>query len=182
MLCDECHENEAVVFYTEIINGERKEQHLCEECASEYTNFNLKSTLNNKEVSLGGLLSSILSNYYSNQPVKEESKAEMITCDHCGMTYEAFLQGGKFGCAYCYQSFGKQLEKSFRQLHGATTHVGKRPKGFVSKTDKIISGMSELERLSIQLQDAVEKEEFEEAVKLRDRIRDLRQKEESTNA
>ena len=42
--------------------------------------------------------------------------------------------------------------------------------------------MSELERLSIQLQDAVEKEEFEEAVKLRDRIRDLRQKEESTNA
>ena len=24
MLCDGCHENEAVVFYTEIINGEKK--------------------------------------------------------------------------------------------------------------------------------------------------------------
>ena len=29
MLCDGCHENEAVVFYTEIINGEKKELHLC---------------------------------------------------------------------------------------------------------------------------------------------------------
>ena len=26
MLCDGCHENEAVVFYTEIINGEKKEK------------------------------------------------------------------------------------------------------------------------------------------------------------
>ena len=29
MLCDGCHENEAVVFYKEIINCEKKEQHLC---------------------------------------------------------------------------------------------------------------------------------------------------------
>ena len=28
MLCDGCHENQAVVFYTEIINGEKKELHL----------------------------------------------------------------------------------------------------------------------------------------------------------
>lgn len=182
MLCDKCKKREATIYYTEIFNGERKEQHLCEECASEYTKFSLRAGANNKEISLGGLLSSILSNYYSNQPVKEESKAEMITCDHCGMTYESFLQGGKFGCAYCYRSFAKQLEKSFRQIHGSTTHIGKRPIGFVSKTDKIISEMTEIERLSIKLQDAVEKEEFEEAVKLRDHIRELRKKEESTNA
>ena len=34
MLCDECHENEAVVFYTEIINGEKKEHHWFEACAA----------------------------------------------------------------------------------------------------------------------------------------------------
>lgn len=182
MLCDKCKKREATIYYTEIVDGEKKEQHLCDQCASEFVEFELASSLGERERSIGGLLSSILSNYYSNQPVKEESKAEMITCEHCGMTYESFLQEGKFGCAYCYQAFGKQLEKSFRQIHGAANHIGKRPLGFVSQTDKIISGMSELDRLSIQLQDAVEKEEFEEAVKLRDRIRDLRQKEESTNA
>lgn len=37
MLCDGCHENEAVVFYTEIINGEKKELHLCEACAAKET-------------------------------------------------------------------------------------------------------------------------------------------------
>ncbi len=182
MLCDKCKKNEATIYYTEIVSGEKTELHYCEECAAESTNFNFKYTGNNKEISLGDLLSSILGNYYSNPPVKEESKAAVIQCSQCGMTYDAFLQGGRFGCAGCYASFGKQLEKSLRQIHGASSHVGKRPKGFVSKTDKILSDLSEVERLSIQLQDAVEKEEFEQAAKLRDAIRTLREKEESTNA
>ena len=29
MLCDGCHENEAVVFYTEIINGEKRRNSIC---------------------------------------------------------------------------------------------------------------------------------------------------------
>ena len=33
MLCDKCKKNEAKIYYTEIINGEKKEQHLCEDCA-----------------------------------------------------------------------------------------------------------------------------------------------------
>ena len=37
MLCDECHENEAVVFYTEIINCEKKEHPLCEAGAAQET-------------------------------------------------------------------------------------------------------------------------------------------------
>ena len=37
MLCDGCHENEAVVFYKEIINGDKKEQHFCEACAAKET-------------------------------------------------------------------------------------------------------------------------------------------------
>lgn len=183
MVCDKCKKREATIYYTEIINGEKTEQHLCEECASEFTNFQLQSALGgSKEVSLGGLLSSILGNYYSNQPVKEESKAAMLKCESCGMTYDAFLQGGKFGCAKCYETFGKQIEKSFRQIQGASSHLGKRPIGFMSKTDQIVKELSMVDRLSIKLQDAIEKEEFEEAARLRDMIRELKQKEESTNA
>ena len=37
MLCDGCHENEAVVFYTEIINVEKKEQQFFEAGAANET-------------------------------------------------------------------------------------------------------------------------------------------------
>ena len=33
MLCENCGNHEANVRYTEIINGEKKEMHLCEECS-----------------------------------------------------------------------------------------------------------------------------------------------------
>ena len=39
MLCSICHKNEAVICYTEIINGIKKEQYLCPECAAKYTAF-----------------------------------------------------------------------------------------------------------------------------------------------
>lgn len=182
MLCDKCKKRQATIYYTEIIRGMKRERHLCEKCALEYTSFDFKSEDGSEELSLGGLLSSILGNYYkSSQTVKEEGREAVIQCERCGMTYDAFLQGGKFGCAQCYANFGKQLEKSFRQIHGATSHVGKRPKGFVSQTDKIVNDLSEVDRLSIRLQDAIEKEEFETAAALRDQIRALKAKEESQN-
>lgn len=180
MLCDKCKKRQATIYYTEIVNGKKREQHLCEECATECSEFQTLS--GKKELTLGNLLSCILSNYSAENPKSKEAEVEtVIQCERCGMTYDAFLQGGKFGCAQCYSSFGKQLEKSFRQLHGATSHVGKRPKGFISQMDKIVNDLSEVDRLSIRLQDAIEKEEFERAAELRDQIRALKAKEESRN-
>lgn len=182
MLCDKCKKREAKIYYTEIVDGEKREQHLCEECASEYTKFQIKSALGNKDMSLGGIFSSILDNYYNSPVVKEETTKPVMQCEVCGMTYETFVQEGRFGCANCYTKFGKQLEKNFRQIQGAASHIGKKPKGFISDTDRIINDLTEVDRLSIQLQDAVEKEEFEEAARIRDQIKELRKKEESRNA
>ena len=45
MLCQNCNKNEATVKYTEIINGEKREVMLCEECSRElgigHMNFNM---------------------------------------------------------------------------------------------------------------------------------------------
>ena len=180
MLCDKCKKRKATIYYTEIVNGEKKEQHLCESCAAEYGEF--QSFVSGKQLSLSNLLSNILSNYSADDPKpKEDEVKAVIQCERCGMTYDAFLQGEKFGCAQCYTSFGKQLEKSFRQLHGAVSHVGKKPIGFLSQMDKIVNDLSEVDILSIRLQDAIEKEEFESAALLRDQIRALKAKEESHN-
>lgn len=173
MLCDRCQKREARIYYTEIFNGEKKEQHLCEECASECTSFHMESAGLNKEISLGGLFSSIFGNYKEESQTREEKKPT-LQCKTCGMTYEEFLQEGKFGCADCYQSFGVILDRSLKQIHGADVHTGKRPRGFKDREKQIINQVTPLEKLTIRLQEAIEKEEFEEAARLRDEIRELK--------
>lgn len=192
MLCDRCKKREAKIYYTEVVNGEMKEQHLCEECAAECTRFHMNSTFINKDLSVGDILSSILGKYCNNSSAKgdvntesdaeaaskDKSKEPLLKCDKCQMTYEQFLQEGKFGCAECYHSFRKILIRSLKNLQGADTHVGKKPKGYVSSTNKIINELSDIEKKSILLQEAIEKEEFEEAARLRDEIRALREQQE----
>lgn len=173
MLCDKCQKREARIYYTEIFNGEKKEQHLCEECASEFTSFHLESAGLNKEISLGGLFSSIFGNYQG-EAQNAEQKKPTFQCKTCGMTYEEFIQEGKLGCADCYKSFSKVLDRSLKQIHGASVHTGKKPHGYMTQTEQIVQEVTPIDKLSIRLQEAIEKEEFEEAAKLRDEIKALK--------
>lgn len=174
MLCSKCNKREAKVYCTEIIQGEKKEQYLCEECAAEYASFQMESAGFHKDSALSGLLSGILGSYAKEQSAKEKP-VEKITCGSCGMTYEEFLQLEKFGCAGCYKSFGRSLSKSFKQIQGADTHAGKKPAGYISAIDKMVKELSEVEKLSLRLQESIEKEEFEEAALLRDKIKELKE-------
>ena len=175
MLCDVCGKKEAKIYYTEIIGGKKKEQHLCEDCAMDQSSFKLLNSSNPNEVSLGGMLFGILDSIGK----KESGKETPITkCKSCGLRYEEFRKLGKFGCADCYTSFGKILNENLRSIHGADMHTGKRPKGYESPTEKIINQLPELDKLAMQLQRAIEQEEYEEAAKLRDRIRALKENEE----
>ncbi len=181
MLCNKCKKNEAKVYYTEIIGGEKKEQHLCEDCAMEFTSFHTSNSLGNQELTLGSLLSTILGNYYTNDNSTVKPTPKDISCKECGLTYKEFMKIGRFGCSKCYDSFSSALDKSLASVQGSNSHVGKKPKGYVTKTQKLVEELSELDKLSIKLQDAIEKEEFEEAAKIRDRIRTIK-KEEINNA
>lgn len=175
MLCDNCKSREAKIYYTEIIDGCKKEQHLCEECAKKFTSFQMEAPTLSKQFTLGTLLSSLLSAYEESKEEKVEEK--VLTCDHCGMTYQEFIKTGMFGCPQCYQSFHKPLEDCIKNIQGATKHTGKVPVGFQTATEKLLGSMSEIDRLTIRLQQAIEKEEFEEAAKLRDTIKEIKKKE-----
>ena len=181
MLCDKCHKREAKIYYTEIVDGEKKEQYLCEECAAKYTSFPMKkSELDN---SLGGLLSSILSNYYDYCAGKTETPQKpeaVVKCPTCGISYEEIRKTGKLGCADCYQHFSNAIERTLRQIQGADTHIGKIPtpkegkKKVKVEVPKEKTIKEKIELLSIQLQKAVECEAFEEAARLRDEIYSLK--------
>lgn len=182
MLCNRCQKREAKILYTEIINGLKKEQHLCEECATDYTSFQMEKPLLNSDLTLGDLLSTFLDNYTLTDKKNYGEGSKTVSCSNCGTTYDEFMQKGRFGCSQCYKSFSSQLGKTFRGIQGAEIHTGKRPKGYVTAgTDKITMNFTEVEKLSLKLQEAIEKEEFEDAARLRDLIKQMR-KEETNNA
>jgi len=183
MLCDRCQKRDAKILYTEIINGAKKEQHLCEECATDYTSFQMEKPLMNSELTLGDLLSTLLDNYTSNEKRNTGEANPSVTCESCGTTYEEFVQKGRFGCSQCYMNFSSQLGKTFKGIQGSEIHNGKRPKGYATaSTDRILKEFSELEKLALKLQEAIEKEEFEDAARLRDLIKQLKREEETNNA
>ncbi|MGQ9754967.1 MAG: UvrB/UvrC motif-containing protein, partial [Desulfotomaculales bacterium] len=67
-----------------------------------------------------------------------------------------------------------------RRIHGAATHVGKKPARTATascrRTAGQDAGAEEIARLKAELAEAVAREEFERAAELRDRIRALEQK------
>ncbi len=132
MLCDICKQKKARIFYTEVINGEKHEQHLCEDCASVYQGFASKDT-KIPGLSFGNMLSGILANYAKGL---EEIRSSQKQCGRCGMTEQEFLAKGRFGCAECYETFGDVLEDNLKVIQGADVHMGKVPVGQVSARDK----------------------------------------------
>lgn len=169
MVCEECGNNPATFYFTKIINGEKTEFHLCEECAKEKGDF----ITGNSGFSVQNLLSGWL-NFDANNSnaVGSQVSAQRMRCEKCGLTYAQFGKLGKFGCSECYKTFAERLDPIFKRVHGNTEHVGKIPKRMGGRVEY----KRTLERLRRELQRAIEQEEFEQAADLRDQIRDLQDK------
>lgn len=172
MLCDICTKNQATVHLTEIVDGQITELHLCEQCAKE------KSAQMEQQFGLSDLLAGLV-DFGKHMEEKDDLK---LKCPNCKLTYKDFKKIGRLGCSYCYVTFRKYLDPLLKSIHGASQHLGKVPPGQLVKTKeqlepKELEQTDELEVLKQKLQKAIAKEEFEEAAKLRDRIRELEAKE-----
>jgi protein arginine kinase activator len=92
-----------------------------------------------------------------------------ITCPSCGMSLSQFQSGGRFGCADDYAAFRERIMPLIEKIHDASQHVGKMP----ASTDREVAREKSLRQLQAELKRAVEREEYEEAARIRDRIREL---------
>ena len=118
MLCDVCQTRQAKIFYTEIVNGQKKEQHLCEQCASEYTAVPLNELLGGQGLSsVGSILSGILSSYAKGKSMKNIDHKETV-CPECGTTESEFLKTERAGCPVCYNVFSDMIAKNFKAMQG----------------------------------------------------------------
>lgn len=166
MLCDICGKSAATVHLTEIIDDQMAELHLCENCAR------AKSMEMEQQFGLADLLAGL-----SNLGGQVESKASAgAKCPNCGLTYENFKKVGRLGCGECYKSFDLYLKPLLKKIHGSIQHSGKSPINKpreVPVKPAVKDKASPVQELKNQLQAAIQKEEFEKAAELRDKIKDL---------
>lgn len=157
MTCDSCGKKQATVHYTEIHNGDMTELHLCEDCARKQE-VDLK-----QHFSLADLLAG-LGDFEEAIPM-EVSREK---CPVCGMTLTDFRKLGRLGCGGCYRAFQDSLTPLLKRIHGKASHTGKAAG---------IKDTGAMQKLKKSLQDAVLKEEFEEAARIRDKIKEFEKKE-----
>jgi protein arginine kinase activator len=165
MSCEQCHEREAVIHLTQIVNEQVTTLHLCERCAADK---GVESPGSMPKTPLGTFLAAM------GQELAPESPAPRSgdNCPRCGGTLQDFRESGRLGCPDCYRSFEAPLRDLLRRLHGSTHHVGER---YSEQQISLPPPMSrpEASDLREQLRLAVETENFELAAELRDRLRVL---------
>jgi protein arginine kinase activator len=153
--------NPATVHLTEIIGGEKREKHLCEECAA-------SEGITTGKVPVS--LNEWLQNFVMQQAGAASPEANDMVCGTCGMSFAEFRQRGLLGCPDCYKAFEKTLMPLIQRAHeNATHHTGKVP----ASVDRSQRRQYELIDLRRRLRDAVATEQYEQAAKLRDRISEL---------
>ncbi len=166
MLCQNCGKNEATTHIKQIINGDMAESHLCSECASHlgYGDVFSGFGLNLSEL-FGGFLGDMMPSLGSGASTKR--------CEKCGASFEDIAREGKVGCAECYRTFYDRLLPSIQRIHGKIKHNGKMSTGSPEKAREE-TPEEKTAKLEKQMSEAVAKQEFEEAAKLRDEIKALR--------
>ena len=175
MLCENCGENEANVKYTEIINGVKKEMNFCEECSN-------KLGVNNFDVPIN--FTSFFGDFLNEEKLFPEfKKYEVLKCEKCNLTYDEFIKSGRFGCDNCYNTFQDKIDSVLKKLHGENIHVGKKiakikdkNESNIKKKVSIKTSKKEnitLDSLKIELKKAIQEENYEKAVIIRDEIKKL---------
>lgn len=154
--CQRC-QSPATLHITEITEpGQYEEVHLCEQCATKYTHESQAKSapVKGAKEAVGDV---------------EEGLFSQHACPNCGLKFVDFRNTGRLGCPHDYSSFRDDLLPLLENIHGETRHVGKTPRRYpqAKKTE------AELSQLRGRLKQAVTREDYEEAARLRDRIKKL---------
>jgi protein arginine kinase activator len=159
MKCQRCPK-QATLHITEVLGEDRYEEvHLCEDCAKKYLVEPQKKAAGSKSAP-------------AEESVEEvEAPVAGPTCDACGISYLEFRNQGRFGCAHDYEAFKAELLPLLESIHGDVRHTGKTPR----RLPRTQGAQVELTNLRRRLQQLVTEENYEEAARVRDRIKELEQ-------
>ena len=170
MLCEKCKKNEAKINLITVVNGEKHEIWLCENCVKDISNIPFLSSISqNVNFPFQSMITEILSNTDSNKVNIDNNKIKEIVCSNCGLTYDEFKKSGKLGCSDCYEEFKSVLDPRIKSLQVGVKHVGKIPK----IKGKELTRRRKLKNLKEEMQKLIVSEDYERAAIVRDEIKKL---------
>jgi len=194
MICQNCGKNEVNFRYTQIINGVKKEMALCDKCAK---SLGLESLDFNMPIDFSSFLGDFLGGASDTEFLPSFTNIETLQCNNCGMKYDEFIETGKFGCSHCYNIFSDGLDKVLKNIHGSSTHVGRKSRLTSSEKNKMKNNINsvstekakqknnetetksqntkeeKIEKLNQELKLAIKEERYEDAAKIRDEIKKI---------
>lgn len=177
MLCQKCKQYDATVHVTKVVNNVKEDYHLCHACASALQGGDMGSAM-----PWGGLFESILPGPslfgYPFPGADRRTALKRLVCPQCGESERELREMGLLGCSQCYETFRDLLIPVFRRTQGHTQHIQVPADGMAwieaateSPDDEDDNGLqSEIKRLRNELHDAVNREDYVEAARLRDVI------------
>ena len=156
MTCQRC-QDQATVHLTETVDGRRREVHLCADCAREagVVPAGPPAAPPGFDAVVQGLIVA-----HVGELVGELAG---LTCPDCGLKFMEYRAGGRLGCPNDYLVFARGLLPLVQRAHGATRHVGKAARSRPAAADRL--------RLRARLRNAIAREDYEEAARLRDLLR-----------
>jgi len=164
MKCEKCNKP-ATVHQTEIQGGKPIVKHLCEQCAAQSDGLVAKA-----HAPINELLTNFVLAHSGLQ------KEGTLTCQHCGLSWSDFRQGGMLGCEHDYVAFERELTPLLQRAHeNGDHHLGKTPIGHgmaAAPGTAVLRRQADLTKLRKDLAKAVETEDYERAAKLRDQIKE----------
>jgi protein-arginine kinase activator protein McsA len=111
----------------------------------------------------------------SNPFLQQPRQIPVVRCPKCETTWDRLRQDSRVGCAQCYEVFREQLDEVMNRLQNANQHIGKMPRAATKRRRRLEHLRARrdhrLAMLQGRLQKAIINEDYEEAAKLRDKIK-----------
>jgi len=158
MTCQRCQKREAIRHESvRAEDGSWAEVHLCEHCV--------------EKGDVGSLTqASLVQALIESAAQLARPAGPARACPKCGITYAEFRARGRLGCPHDYEVFLAEMLPLVERIHqGGAQHVGKSP----ASTEDRSESDRELIELRRSLSEAVQGERYEEAARIRDRVRTI---------
>lgn len=161
MKCQFCGAD-ASVHMTDLATKPKREMHLCDGCARQH---GVLPTAPGPQLNLHALLHLIMTQ--GGPRPTSTTDPDTLRCPECGLGYPQFRADGRLGCPHDYDAFRPALEPLLERVHRGLVHAGKVPTAVRRQRQT-----ADRQELEAALRAAVAAEQYEEAARLRDRLKD----------
>ncbi len=163
--CEFCDVGEATIHLTQVVDGTIKKLNLCQECAQR-NGIDLHSPVSITDLLLG------IGKQQAKRNARDQGDEFDLCCSRCQLSRAEFKKRARMGCPECYQSFHSEVSAITQAMHHSRQHVGKIPK----RQGQEVRMSSRIASLKKGIEVAIEKEDYEQAARLRDEIRNIHKK------